>query len=149
LIAAAALVVFLLMRHRLHSFRPIVVPKTPGEIAYERIAGLERRNLLAQGKVKEYFSALSDIIRRYIEARFNIQAPEMTTEEFLNSLKSNPSIDTKHKETLKKFLLLSDMVKFAKYGPDVTEVKESLELAKQFIRETTVQEPAPVPKTQS
>ena len=118
--------------------KKIVVPKTPWEIAYERLAEFERKNLLAQGKVKEYYVELSDIARRYIEGRFNIDAPEMTTEEFLNSVRSNSLIGDRHKDILKQFLILSDMVKFAKYGPNALEAAESLRLAKRFVDDTKI-----------
>ena len=110
--------------------------KIPWELAHERLADLERRNLFAQGKVKEYFSELSDIIRRYIEDRFDIQAPEMTTEEFLNAVGDSVRVEKKHQEILKDFLNLSDMVKFAKYGPNVNEAAQSMVLAKRFVDET-------------
>ncbi len=119
-------------------------PKTSWELAYERLAQLERQNLFGQGKVKEYYIALSDIIRRYIEDRFNIQAPEMTTEEFLNSVKANAFVADKHQGTLKEFLNFSDMVKFAKYGPSAWEARESFDLARRFVDETKIEEePAP------
>jgi hypothetical protein len=126
-------------KYRLKFQKPPVV-KTAWEMAYERLADLERQNLFAQGKVKDYFSALSDITRRYIEDRFNVHAPEMTTEEFLNSVKANPFIADQQKEILKKFLVLSDMVKFAKYGPTAGEAKESFDLAKRFVDETLVRD---------
>ena len=133
--------------YRARKSRAAVAAKTSWETAYERLAELERQNFFAQGKIKEYFSGLSDIVRRYIEDRFNIHAPDMTTEEFLNSVKTNPFIEQKHKDILKKFLILSDMVKFAKYGPNVSEARETFELAQKFVDETKVEEQPALPKT--
>jgi hypothetical protein len=141
LLAAVVFLVFALrwwQQYRLRSNES--APQTSWEIAYEHLADLERQDLFRLGRVKEYFSALSDITRRYIEDRFNIHAPEMTTEEFLNSVKANPFIENKHKDILRKFLNLSDMVKFAKYGASSAEARESLELARRFVDETKVEE---------
>ena len=126
---------FLRWRQQKKPRAPIVV-KTPWEQAYEELQELERRNLFGQGQIKEYFSRLSAIVRRYIEKRFDIQAPEMTTEEFLNSVKNAPGIEARHKEILKNFLVLCDMVKFAKYGADEKEARQSFELVKRFVNET-------------
>jgi hypothetical protein len=142
LAAAAAGYVYWKKRHA--RVQAVVLPQTSWEIAYGRLAELEARDFFGQGKVKEYFSTLSTIIRRYIEDRFNIHAPDMTTEEFLNSVKANPFIEEKHKEILRQFLNLSDMVKFAKYGPNPSEAKDSFALAKRFVDETKgEEEPAP------
>ena len=67
--------------------KPSAVLKLPHEIALERLEKIKSANLPAQGKIKEYFAEISDIVRQYIERRFDIRAPEMTTEEFLQSLR--------------------------------------------------------------
>ena len=122
-------------RHK-HKFLKPPVVKTPWELAYERLQDLRQRNLFGQGMAKEHFIELSDIARKYIEGRFDIHAPDMTTEEFLDFVKRSPLIETQHKEILKTFLRLSDMVKFAKYGPSADEALQSFELAKRFVDET-------------
>jgi hypothetical protein len=113
--------------------------KSPWEIAYQRLQDLRERNLFGQGMVKEHFTELSDITRKYIEGRFDIHTPEMTTEEFLGFVKNSPLVETKHKEILKNFLRLADMVKFAKYGPSADEAVQSFELAKRFVDETKIE----------
>ena len=110
--------------------------KTPWETAYDQLNDLRRRDLFGQGKAKEHFIELSAIARTYIEDRFNIRAPEMTTEEFLDHVKTSPAIEAKHKNILKSFLQLCDMVKFAKYGPSAQEAVQSFELVKRFVDET-------------
>jgi len=113
------------------------LPKKPAhEIAYEALQNLKDRNLPAFGTVKQYYSELSDIIRVYIENRFNINAPEMTTEEFLYTLKDSSELLTSHKNLLKEFMTLSDIVKFAKYGPSDEEINNSFDAAKKFVDET-------------
>ena len=113
-------------------------PKPSWELALERLNLLQRQNLPQKGHTKEYFSQLSDIVRRYMEDRFHIRAPEMTTDEFLRSLKDANGLTDEHKNFLKDFLNSCDMVKFAKYGPTVKEMDESFRLALKLIEETRV-----------
>ncbi len=113
------------------------LPSKPAhQIAYEALAALKAKNLPGQGKIKEYYFELSDIVRRYIENRFAIRAPEMTTEEFLISLGNYGVLATPHKNLVKKFLELCDIVKFARYGPTMKEIDKSFETAEQLIDET-------------
>ena len=111
----------------------VELPKNPWETAYERLEFLRQKNLPASGKYKEYYVELSDITRRYMEDRFDIKAPEMTTEEFLNLLKNSSDLTLEHKAALKDFLNACDMVKFAKYGPTVSEAEQSFILAQRLV----------------
>ena len=113
-----------------------IVEKEAWEIALEQLKALRERDLFGRGQVKEHFTELSLIARTYIEQRFDIRAPEMTTEEFLSHVKNSMSLAGSHKETLKSFLKLSDMVKFAKYGPSAEEAGQSFELIQRLIFET-------------
>lgn len=124
--------------HKLASRAKKVQLKTPWDAAYERLNELKRRDLFGQGKAQEHFIELSAIVRTYIEERFSIRAPEMTTEEFLDSVKNASNVEGKQKEILKSFMGLCDMVKFAKYPPSAQEAAQSFELAKRFVDETKV-----------
>ena len=133
-------VVFLLTRFLITKSRgkkiSVASPKLPHEIAFERLAELQKRNLPAVGQMKEFYSVLSDIIRHYIEERFSIKAPEMTTQEFLWFLNSSSRLLENHKIFLKDFLISCDMVKFAKHAPELNEIDSSFQLAKKFVEET-------------
>ena len=113
---------------------------SPWQKAKNQLEALAQEELLQQGKLNEYYSRLSDSLRRYIEERFSIRAPEMTTEEFLVHLQSSSDLLAEQKEALTKFLRSCDMVKFAKYHPDPSEAKQSYELALAFIEETIPKE---------
>jgi len=113
-----------------------VDPRMPWEIALDEINELKRANLIEEGLFKEYYSKLSDIVRRYFERRFQIKAPEMTTEEFLRSLEGSQDLTIDQNDVLKNFLNSCDIVKFAKYVPPVEEAKESITLAQQLIEQT-------------
>ena len=107
------------------------------EVANEQLQNLKQENLLAKGLTKEYYTKLSDIVRRYLEARFNLRAPEMTTEEFLCSLKFSVELNAQHKAALENFLSASDLVKFARYSPDLKEAETSFHFAQQLVSTTS------------
>lgn len=83
-----------------------------------------------------FFVRLSAVIRRYLEDRFGLRSPELTTEEFLQELARSPDLFARHRDLLAAFLTRADLVKFANYVPDETGVEESLEAAQRFLEET-------------
>ena len=114
----------------------VIPKKPPDEIAHERLKRLKAKGLVETGKIKEYYIELSDIVRHYLEDRFSIRAPEMTTEEFLMSVSGSKEILGEHKDLLGNFLSHCDMVKFAKYGPSKDEINSSFESAVKLIDKT-------------
>ncbi len=117
----------------------VYVPPPPlpaHEIAYMELKHLAELDLISKGMVKEYFSRLSNILRHYIEKRFAIMAPERTTEEFFVEMSRAGVLEQDHKELVSKFLEKSDLVKFAKYGPNNEEIDGALQAATRLIDET-------------
>ncbi len=114
------------------------ITKTPWEKAYERLEDLRKSNLLARGEWGRYYLILSDIVRRYFEERFNVRAPEMTSEEFLMSLRNFHGLPAESKNLLEEFLGVCDMVKFAKHAPDAAQAQENIALARRLIDETKI-----------
>ena len=110
------------------------------EIAYDQLDQLAKSSYLQEGCFKEYFSELSGIIRYYFENRFEIRAPEMTTEEFLWSLERSKELTAVHKATLKKFMMSCDIIKFAKHIPSAEEAEESFQFARQLVEETKIKD---------
>lgn len=127
---------FLINRLKKEKEFPLEPPKPPHQLALEALEALKSKNYPLLGRIKEYYSELSDIVRHYIEARFNIRAPEMTTEEFFYSLRNSADLSGTQKNLLKEFLSQCDMVKFAKYGPTEKEIDNSFNSARHFIEET-------------
>lgn len=109
---------------------------SPDEVAYKQLMELKTEDLPGKGMIKEYYSRLSDIARHYLEGRFAFRAPEMTTEEFLASLKGSPLLEDEHKKLLAEFLSHCDMVKFAKYGPTPLEIVDSFSSCEKLIDQT-------------
>jgi len=110
--------------------------KPAHEIAYERLRSLIEKDLVKAGKIKEFYEHISDILRHYIEHRFNIRAPERTTEEFLIELASANVLDSPDRERLAEFLKHCDLVKFAKYDPTTEQIQKTFDLVKDFIETT-------------
>ncbi|MBI5124532.1 MAG: hypothetical protein HZA72_03850 [Candidatus Omnitrophica bacterium] len=130
-LAAASVLAILFYRKR----RMRLKPRLPHEMAFEEL-GLIRTLLSTSGDIKEYYVRISDCIRHYIEKRFSIKAPEMTTEEFLASLKESAKLSSGHKSLLKEFLNSCDLVKFAKYNPTRKETESVYSTAKNFVDQT-------------
>ena len=81
---------------------------------------LRQQKLWQAGKVKEYYSGLSDIAREYIEGQFQVNAVEMTTDEILRDVREL-HFDEQLYGKLKDTMELSDLVKFAKYSASSLE----------------------------
>lgn len=79
---------------------------------------------------------VSLIIRVYLEGRFDLQAPDRTTEEFLFELQTSKYLDDSHKDLLGDFLSECDLVKFAKAEPPENELRRLHEAAGRLVGET-------------
>lgn len=113
------------------------VPARPcWETALEALAQLAARDYIEQRRVKIFYSELSDILRRYIEARFQIAAPEMTTEEFLGSLRQSLNFDAAQRRLLEEFLTACDMVKFARAEVDAAHMQAGFDEVRDFVQAT-------------
>jgi hypothetical protein len=125
---------------RKHVKELVRIFKPAHEIAYERLRVLIGQNLIESGKIKEFYEGISDILRHYIEHRFDLRAPERTTEEFLFELRNTDVLSKSDKESLAEFLNHCDMVKFAKYDPTKDQIQTTFDLVKNFIEKTKSQE---------
>jgi hypothetical protein len=134
LIAVAAY--YFLTRKKKEPVREIVAPKRPShEIALEKLNALREAKLWQKGEVKAYHSALSEIVREYLENRFQIMALEATTDEIVSKMKIF-SIPKEQKAALQEMLELSDLVKFAKVTPLPDQHQRSFDIAWNFIQTT-------------
>jgi hypothetical protein len=133
-------VIIILLGRRYLRAKPIFVeveiPKIPAHIiAYEKLEKLKTEKFWQEGKLKLYYSSLTDIVREYIENRFKIQALEQTTDEILYGFR-NVAIDEESKSKLKQVLILSDLVKFAKEQPTSIENEMSMASTYDFVNGT-------------
>ena len=117
------------------------------EIALERLDVIKAEKLWQQNRAKEYHTQLTDVVRDYIARRFGICAVEQTSAEILAGIQPELSGQKTVYADLKTLLTTSDLVKFAKYKPLVSEDEKSLALAYQFVEAT--KEVAPDADTQT
>lgn len=106
--------------------------------AMRRIAALERRGLPSSGDADAWYVELSDIVRRYLEDRYGVRAPELTTEEFLQEARRSAELTPAHRALLSSFLEQCDRVKFAAYHPEQSESKAALATSRRFLDETRI-----------
>jgi hypothetical protein len=83
-----------------------------------------------------FCSLVSDVIRVYLEERFDLHAPDRTTEEFLDELRNSSRLREDHKALLENFLMKCDLVKFAREEPSEPELRGLLDSAERLIDET-------------
>jgi hypothetical protein len=134
LAVATAAVAFWLRKRRqqpaVSAFAP--PPLTPYELAVRELQRLREEN----PPVEEFYTRLSDIVRRYLEGQMGLHAPERTTEEFLFEVSRDHSLSEEHRELLGAFLQEADLVKFAKFQPGREDMKRAIEAAEKFVRES-------------
>ncbi len=134
---------WLLLKRKRNGISSVLIKRSPDEIAYDALDALSKSDLITKGQVKEYYFSLSNIVRHYIENRFQLMAPERTTEEFLVEMSNADSrggvttpLQDKHKQLIKSFLRHCDLVKFARYNPDGPEIKDAFDSALRLVDET-------------
>jgi hypothetical protein len=89
-----------------------------------------------EGEMDIFFVRLSGIIRLYLEDRFGLRSPELTTEEFLVELAESPDLIRSQQKLLRDFLNRADLVKFAHLVPAPEDVENSLDNARHFLELT-------------
>lgn len=121
--------------------------KAPPEKAHDKalrlLNELKDKQYMQQGRGKEYFSEMSDIVRTYLEERYSITAMEQTTDELLSLLKKqtdNKAELRKVRPELKLILRTADLAKFAKANPLPDEYEACYAAATEVIRRTQVKE---------
>jgi uncharacterized protein YneF (UPF0154 family) len=138
IVSAAVVTLFYFRRKRTKEI--IRIFKPAHEIAYSRLRALVGWKLVEAGKIKEFYEQISDILRHYIEHRFEMHAPERTTEEFLAELPATNALTKADQERLAEFLKHCDLVKFAKYNPSTEQIQKTFDLVRDFIETTKSQE---------
>ncbi len=112
-------------------------PIDPHIKAIKALEDLAMKKLWQEGKIKEYYSGISDILRVYLDDRYNLGALEMTTDEIVYALR-RVDLNELLKTKLRQMLVLSDLVKFAKEQPLPYEHESIMVSAIDFINQSTV-----------
>jgi hypothetical protein len=134
---------------------PWVTAVPPGKWA---LAELERIRLpdSTQDGVAHFYTHLSDVLRRYLELRYHVPAPEQTTAEFLEEMRRSPHLPPEQQSALRDFLGRCDLVKFARVHPSPEECTTAAQMARAFVQQTanndgvtSAKPPGPPPAGQS
>lgn len=117
-----------------------VIP--PYDEAIMKLTQLKSEHLWEAGQEKEYFTRLTDILRNYIDRRFEINAMEMTSSQIIDVLRKNEETMLVN-EQLSKILEMADFVKFAKMRPLPEDNEVAYQRALNFVNETKPVEVVP------
>jgi len=130
---------YLVQRYRRHRsevpVKPAVPELPPYETAIRELDSIKDQKLWQQGLNKEYYTQVTDTLRRYISRRYGVNAMEKTSEEILAIIERETDERTVY-DTLRQVLRLSDYVKFAKLHPLPDENDESMRNAYLFVNQT-------------
>ena len=105
-------------------------------IALRELEMLKEEKLWQKGEIKQYYSRLTEILRKYLENRFRVYSLELTTAETLDELLKAGFTKNSAFNDLKSVLTGADMVKFAKYAPEPTENESYYQTAINFVLQT-------------
>ena len=117
-------------------WRQVARRRSAYEIARSRLDQLLDAGSSTPRDVEKFYVTLSSIVRQYLEDRFELRAPDLTTEEFLVSVVDAPDLSSDHQHLLQSFLNHADLVKFARILPSTEDVERSIDSAVRFLDET-------------
>ena len=120
-------------------FRP-APPQPPHVVAFAALEKLRAERLWQQDKHKQYYSALTDILRTYLVGQFGVGAMEMTSDEIIEAVRGI-DVPQKNAMDLTQMLREADLVKFAKAVPDAEENEAAYRAAWDFVEQTRPEEP--------
>lgn len=144
LVALVLIVVLVLLWRwwrKKHLAPPPVIIVPPHVRAKQRLA--EALRLI--GEPGPFCVAVSDTARVYLEERFQLRAPERTTEEFLHDLHSTAHLNGDQKLSLAAFLESCDLVKFARFEPNEAALRGLHDSAARLVDETQFEPVAVAP----
>ena len=117
----------------------IVKRLLPHQKAMKAIEEIKADKMVSSEDPKEYYTRLTDTLRKYIEERYGFNAMEMTSSEIIDQLMKNA--DQESLAELRQLFLTADLVKFAKYSTLINENDANLVSAVDFINKTKIEQP--------
>lgn len=138
-LAAVLLVVAAVLISKLVRRRPATRAALPADIwALVKLDRIDAMKLSDAGAAERLHTLVSDVVRRYLERRFDLQAPRQTTIEFLETMRASPKLSTSQQELLREFLERCDLAKFARAACGVEECRTTAAMARRFVEETSL-----------
>jgi hypothetical protein len=137
-IIALFIVIYLIRRNREKIIEEVAEKIiSPQEAALEKLKHIKEEKIWQQGRNKEYYTQIIDVLREFIEKRFAVHTFERTTDEIIDSLQFAKDEYEEQINNLQKIFYTSNMVKFAKFIPDFNESNIVLDNAFDFVMYTT------------
>ena len=115
----------------------IVKKLLPHQKAMKEIEQIKADKMVSSENPKEYYTKLTDTLRKYIEERYGFSAMEMTSSEIIEKLTATQ--DQKALAELRQLFTTADLVKFAKYSTLINENDMNLVNAIEFINQTKLE----------
>jgi len=112
----------------------------PHIAALQALDKIKSEKAWTEGKYKLFYTQVTDVLRKYMERRFDIPAMELSSSEILDFFRKNREAQPVY-EQLKQLLMLADFVKFAKFNPLESENQQALNHAYGFVEKTMPEEP--------
>jgi hypothetical protein len=109
----------------------------PHQKAMKEIEQIKADKMVSSENQKEYYTKLTDTLRKYIEERYGFSAMEMTSSEIIERLMATG--DQQSLDELRQLFLTADLVKFAKYSTMINENDANLVNAIDFINQTKLE----------
>lgn len=139
IIAIIALIAAFIWAMKRYRKQGTILPKkpepSPYEVAMAKLRELKEKGLWEKGMEKEYFTDLTEILRVYLDKRFNINAMEMTSRQIMDTLRGVKDISDK-RDYVRQILNVADFVKFAKVRPLPADNIAAFDNAVKFVEET-------------
>jgi hypothetical protein len=134
-VAVAGYLLFRYIKRRKENrglFERPVVQDPPHIVALRELDRIRGEQLWQNGEEKLFYTGVTDALREYIEARYNVSAMEKTTSEIMEDL-SDKKIEPRYYKELDELFKTADLVKFAKYVPQAAENEEAIPMAVRFV----------------
>jgi len=128
----AALLTLLFIRNRSGASQPLSAPPDPCLIARQALETLRKKPWVPE----PFFTELSLILRTYLENRFQLNAPESTTEELALLMARDPRLDDDGQRSLHTFLTQADLVKFARAEAEQEAMHRAFSTVEDFIEQS-------------
>jgi hypothetical protein len=116
--------------------KPVGPPLSEDEAALLALVELERSNSLSLGEYKKHAFRVSEILKVYIGARYQFDAPECTTQELFARLEALVAADPVQRRSLRALFEKLDQVKFTDHKPALPEASGFVADARQFVQGT-------------
>jgi len=136
MVAASGVVGWVVWRFlkRIGKARKLAGPLPPPWIeALIALDNIPAKEWIGKGLVKRYYYSLSEILKRYLERRFEFNALEQTTTEIVHHLKTRKIL---LRDEFTRFFTYADLVKYAKFAPALDDQQEAIEKAKELVHKT-------------